>query len=208
MNVIQTETSNGTTSTESVVRRLFPSVWNNQVGVQSDLNHQVMNFHVCWGLLNRAILHSCVRWRLVCSRHKGASVCGPDGHTCTIPGPCCCLGLSWLASRSQGSPDWLLAERVSPPPASSSCWRPWQPSWVCCWRWRGRPPTRRRCWPAAFRSSWPLHLSYWLRHSMLLVCLEVFCFWGMGHLPATKVTHQELLILVTPTRCFLKQTDC
>lgn len=145
-------------------------------------------------------------WQLVCkvttSRHKGAIVCRPEVRTCTIPGPCCCLWLSWLSSRSQGSPDWLLAEQASPPLASFSCWRPWQPFWVCCWRWLGRPLTRRRCLPAAFRSSWSLHLSYWRSRSMLLVCLEVFCFWGMGHSPGTKVTHHELCTVTDTCHVF------
>lgn len=117
-------------------------------------------------------------------------MCRPEVHTCIIPGPCCCLGPSWLASRSQGSPDWLPAERASPPRVSSSCWRPLRPSSGCCSRWLGRPPTRPRCWPA-FRFSSPLHLSYWLRRSMLLVCLEVFCFWGMGHWPSKKKKDKE-----------------
>lgn len=120
----------------------------------------------------------------------------PEIRTCTVPGPCCCRAPSWPASRSQGSPDWPLAAPASPPPASSSCWRPWQPSWVCCWRWLGRPPTRRRCWPAACRSSWPRRLSSWRRRSMLLVCLEVFCFWGRGHSPSAKGTHRELCAII------------
>lgn len=107
----------------------------------------------------------------------------PEAHTCIIPGPCCCLELSWLASHSQGSPDWLLAEQVSSPQFSSSCWRLLLPSSACCWRWPGRLPTLRRYLPAS-RFSSPLHLSYHLLHWMLLVCLEVFCFWGTDHLPA------------------------
>lgn len=109
----------------------------------------------------------------------------PAVHTCIIPGPCCCLELSWPSSHTQRSPDWLLAEQVSSPLFSSSCWCLSLLSWACCWRWAGRPPTlhRYRYLPAS-RSSSPLrHPSYHLLRWMLLVCLEVFCFWEMDHLP-------------------------
>lgn len=88
----------------------------------------------------------------------------------------------------QGSPDWLLVEQVSFPLFFSSCWCLLLLSWACCWHWPGHPPTLPRYLPAS-RSSSLLHLSYYLLRWMLLVCLEVFCFWGMDHLPIQSKQH-------------------